>query len=328
MLCADYKQLSSIPSPSLSGPSHWRMSCAYCQSFFIAYILKCRVKGHWICCRSWNHVFYNDFIFLHDVNREINTRLTEEQARKGMDRALKLEQDFLECFSGKSRGFDAYTERMSTQGYTRSIGFLGSKRTPCTVHSWIWVWIIAAPDGKRKQIQMCLHSTVRFLIICLVWSAIIKMIFLWFMITKILETTDCLFFSFYCWCSRTDFRVTKCAFNFITFSLFDWLRPTNANDKIGLRPRKDQLHSSGCLAELNELDEEKSAFWEDLGHFNIWDTFGANHSSQQNMNDRFPHKSSAVYSLWQMRAAVVCDILSSTEGCFRDWINMWKVMLT
>lgn len=33
--------------------------------------------------------------------REINTRLTEEQARKGMDRAIKLEQDFLECFSGK-----------------------------------------------------------------------------------------------------------------------------------------------------------------------------------------------------------------------------------
>lgn len=36
------------------------------------------------------------------INREINTRLTEEQARKGMDRALKLEQDFLECFTGKS----------------------------------------------------------------------------------------------------------------------------------------------------------------------------------------------------------------------------------
>eukprot|EP00064_Thunnus_orientalis_P011586 superscaffoldBa00001685_g11617 len=35
---------------------------------------------------------------------EINTRLTEEQARKGMDRALKLEQDFLECFSGQKRG--------------------------------------------------------------------------------------------------------------------------------------------------------------------------------------------------------------------------------
>ncbi len=34
--------------------------------------------------------------------REINTRLTEEQARKGMDRAIKLEQDFLECFSGKT----------------------------------------------------------------------------------------------------------------------------------------------------------------------------------------------------------------------------------
>lgn len=39
---------------------------------------------------------------------------------------------------------------------------------------------------------MCLHSTVRFLIICLVWSAIIKI--LHFMIIEILETTDCLFF--------------------------------------------------------------------------------------------------------------------------------------
>lgn len=40
-----------------------------------------------------------------DADREINTRLTEEQARKGMDRALKLEQDFLECFSGKEGFF-------------------------------------------------------------------------------------------------------------------------------------------------------------------------------------------------------------------------------
>ena len=164
------------------------------------------------------------FFFLRDVNREINTRLTEEQARKGMDRALKLEQDFLECFSGKSRGFDTHThthththtERMSPQGYRQSTWFLGSKRTSCTVHSWIWDWIIAAPDGKCKQIQMCLHSTVRFLIICLVWSAIIKIPH--FMITKILETTDC--FSFYCWCSCTHFRVTRCAFNFIAFFFF------------------------------------------------------------------------------------------------------------
>lgn len=50
------------------------------------------------------------------VNREINTRLTEEQARKGMDRALKLEQDFLECFSGKSRDTQAQTEMMCAQG--------------------------------------------------------------------------------------------------------------------------------------------------------------------------------------------------------------------
>ncbi|XP_076024659.1 disks large homolog 4 [Genypterus blacodes] len=40
---------------------------------------------------------------------EINTRLTEEQARKGMDRALKLEQDFLECFSAVVDG-DSFEE--------------------------------------------------------------------------------------------------------------------------------------------------------------------------------------------------------------------------
>ncbi|XP_067350627.1 disks large homolog 4 isoform X2 [Channa argus] len=40
---------------------------------------------------------------------EINTRLTEEQARKGMDRALKLEQDFLECFTAVVEG-DSFEE--------------------------------------------------------------------------------------------------------------------------------------------------------------------------------------------------------------------------
>ncbi|XP_056267371.1 disks large homolog 4 isoform X5 [Pseudoliparis swirei] len=40
---------------------------------------------------------------------EINTRLAEEQARKGMDRALKLEQDFLECFSAVVEG-DSFEE--------------------------------------------------------------------------------------------------------------------------------------------------------------------------------------------------------------------------
>uniref|UniRef100_A0A8C6KUT8 Discs large MAGUK scaffold protein 4 n=1 Tax=Nothobranchius furzeri TaxID=105023 RepID=A0A8C6KUT8_NOTFU len=40
---------------------------------------------------------------------EINTRLTEEQARKAMDRALKLEQDFLECFSAVVDG-DSFEE--------------------------------------------------------------------------------------------------------------------------------------------------------------------------------------------------------------------------
>lgn len=34
-------------------------------------------------------------------HREINKRITEEQARKAFDRATKLEQEFTECFSGE-----------------------------------------------------------------------------------------------------------------------------------------------------------------------------------------------------------------------------------
>lgn len=36
------------------------------------------------------------------VRREINKRITEEQARKAFDRATKLEQEFTECFSGEA----------------------------------------------------------------------------------------------------------------------------------------------------------------------------------------------------------------------------------
>ena len=35
--------------------------------------------------------------------REMNKRLTEDQAQKTYDRALKLEQEFGEYFTGKSR---------------------------------------------------------------------------------------------------------------------------------------------------------------------------------------------------------------------------------
>ncbi|KTG41166.1 hypothetical protein cypCar_00004852, partial [Cyprinus carpio] len=48
------------------------------------------------------HAVQNGLSSAFTVQTEINTRLTEEQARKGMDRAIKLEQDFLECFSGKT----------------------------------------------------------------------------------------------------------------------------------------------------------------------------------------------------------------------------------
>lgn len=36
--------------------------------------------------------------------REMNKRLTEEQARKTFERAVKLEQEFTEHFTGGSRG--------------------------------------------------------------------------------------------------------------------------------------------------------------------------------------------------------------------------------
>lgn len=46
--------------------------------------------------------------------------------------------------------------------------------------------------------------------------------------------------------------------------------PTNANDKTApLHTQTDELHFSASLAELNELDERTSAFWEDSGHFSI-----------------------------------------------------------
>lgn len=38
------------------------------------------------------------------LHREMNKRLTEEQARKTFERAVKLEQEFTEHFTGGSRG--------------------------------------------------------------------------------------------------------------------------------------------------------------------------------------------------------------------------------
>lgn len=43
---------------------------------------------------------YVDFISLICVSREMNKRLSEEQARKTFDRAVKLEQEFTEYFTG------------------------------------------------------------------------------------------------------------------------------------------------------------------------------------------------------------------------------------
>ncbi|XP_051528511.1 disks large homolog 4-like isoform X6 [Myxocyprinus asiaticus] len=59
---------------------------------------------------------------------EINTRLTEEQARKGMDRAIKLEQDFMECFSATVEG-DSFEE------------VYHKVKTVIEEQSWPYIWI-------------------------------------------------------------------------------------------------------------------------------------------------------------------------------------------
>ncbi|KAG7274342.1 hypothetical protein CRUP_028663 [Coryphaenoides rupestris] len=56
-----------------------------------------------------SHLYGTSVQSVREVAEQINTRLTEDQARKGMDRALKLEQDFLECFSAVVDG-DSFEE--------------------------------------------------------------------------------------------------------------------------------------------------------------------------------------------------------------------------
>lgn len=49
-------------------------------------------------------------------DREINKRITEEQARKAFDRATKLEQEFTECFSGERSQFPvSHADRESAE---------------------------------------------------------------------------------------------------------------------------------------------------------------------------------------------------------------------
>uniref|UniRef100_A0AAR2KSK6 Discs, large homolog 4a (Drosophila) n=1 Tax=Pygocentrus nattereri TaxID=42514 RepID=A0AAR2KSK6_PYGNA len=48
-------------------------------------------------------------IFIRPTSLDINKRLTEEQARRALDRAIKLEQDFIECFTGIVEG-DSFEE--------------------------------------------------------------------------------------------------------------------------------------------------------------------------------------------------------------------------
>lgn len=49
--------------------------------------------------------FLNNIFYIHTLThcRELNKRITEEQARKTYERSLKLEQEFAEYFTGEYR---------------------------------------------------------------------------------------------------------------------------------------------------------------------------------------------------------------------------------
>jgi len=54
----------------------------------------------------------------------MNKRMTEEQAKKTFERAMKMEQEFGEYFTGK-------TMRIVT-----------SERNVCVMEIWLWYWLL------------------------------------------------------------------------------------------------------------------------------------------------------------------------------------------
>jgi len=53
-------------------------------------------------------------MFFLPFRREMNKRMTEEQAKKTYERALKMEQEFGEYFTGKSESFKLHESRFCT----------------------------------------------------------------------------------------------------------------------------------------------------------------------------------------------------------------------
>lgn len=114
-----FRRLSSIPSPSSSDRDPWRTSCksVRARNKTLSPLFQWDIKPN-----NWAKIF--DFlgllrmrtkcvcVFLSVcvcVSRDLNKRLSEDQARKALDRAIKLEQDFLECFTGKNMLRVVYT---------------------------------------------------------------------------------------------------------------------------------------------------------------------------------------------------------------------------
>lgn len=54
----------------------------------------------------------------------MNKRMTEEQAKKTFERAMKMEQEFGEYFTGKAK---------------RTVT---SERNVCVMQMWLWYWLL------------------------------------------------------------------------------------------------------------------------------------------------------------------------------------------
>lgn len=101
-----------------------------------------------------------------------------------MDRALKLEQDFLECFSGKRDGLCLYEDRTQKEckHKVKHQTQIFSKQQTSAAHTvyiccGIRLWIVAEPDGSCELIHIryvyTLYS-ISLSLIYMMWNGVLK----------------------------------------------------------------------------------------------------------------------------------------------------------
>lgn len=81
------------------------------------------------------------------LHREINKRITEEQARKAFDRATKLEQEFTECFSGEPLLIQREKVAEEREKGVEATG--GWLRNRCPLGMGVTAWLLAERIRKR-----------------------------------------------------------------------------------------------------------------------------------------------------------------------------------